>query len=892
MSLINLLHSITSSISNASTWLYEIQHTGRETNSSNFTLLGIAVGIICIGLIIQWITSSEERKKKIMVLLDSWRSQKSSNAVQPHKTTEDDQQAVVLPDMSGYTPTAADGLTEEEASTRYNAGQNNITHVRTSRSYRHIFYSNIFTRFNALLSVMYVIILFVGTLQDSLFGLIIVLNTVIGIVQELRAKWTLDKLALVLTPHATVLRNGKIKTVPASKIVLDDVIEVTAGKQILVDGIVIATTHLEVNESMITGESEAVEKKAGDPIYSGSFVLSGKCRMQAIRVGERAYARQLARVARHFVLSKSELRKGINQILRYVTWLLVPAALLLFITQILYMQHGWKDALAASAGGVVNMIPDGLVLLTSVVMALAIVRLSKKRVLIQELPAVEMLARINVLCLDKTGTLTEGTITTERIVPLATSDKAPQVDIKTVLAYFAYAQEQTTTLRAIGDAFPLAEPQQWAITDNVPFSSSRKWSALTFKKNGTWLLGATEMMVADNELSRLQKTSELTSLVQSGKRVLLLAYSPTRISRSTDGKSFLTPKSFPVAFVVLQEKLRPGVQQTLDYFKEQGVAVKVISGDTPQTVGAVAKEAGISAETPQSGLTLPDTIEELGDVVEKNAVFGRVLPEQKRMMMRALKRRGYVVAMVGDGVNDVLAIKEADFSIAMGSGTDASRAIAQLVLLDNNFSSLPDIIAEGRRIIANIERTANLFITKTAYVIIMSLAVGIALVPFPFLPRHLTLIGTFTVGVPALFLSFAKNNKRAQPGFVKRVFRFSLPSGTLVASLTLMTYALTRLLVPDSIEVARSSATLALFGCGMALLILLAKPKTILQKGFIAALGLCMALFFIIPSWRGSFGLALPPLSIWVILTCIVGMCAYGLHKLKTAIATHGTIAT
>jgi len=260
--------------------------------------------------------------------------------------------------------------------------------------------------------------------------------------------------------------------------------------------------------------------------------------------------------------------------------------------------------------------------------------------------------------------------------------------------------------------------------------------------------------------------------------------------------------------------------------------------------------------------------------------------------MRSLKQRGYVVAMVGDGVNDVLAIKEADFSIAMGSGTDASRAIAQLVLLDNNFTSLPDIIAEGRQIIANIERTANLFITKTAYVILMSLAVGIALVPFPFLPRHLTLIGTFTVGVPALFLSFAKNNKRAHPGFVRRVFSFSLPTGMLTAALTLITYAITRLFVPGNIEVARTSATLALFGCGMALLVLLAKPKTILQKSFIAALGFCMALFFIIPSWRISFGLELPPLFIWLLLLCIVGVYIYGLRKLKTITATRDTIAS
>ena len=892
MFLINLSHSITSYISKASTWLYDIQHTNREADASNYTLLVIAIVIICIGVIVQWITSHEELKKKIIVWWDSSRSQKTDAALDRHDGAVTYQQEVVLPDMSSYAPTSAVGLTKKEVSERFAAGQHNATHIRTSRSYRHIFYSNIFTRFNALLSVMYVIILFVGTLQDSLFGLIIVLNTIIGIVQELRAKWTLDKLALVLTPRATVVRDGKPQTIPASNIVVDDIIELTAGKQIMVDGVVLETTHLEVNESMLTGESDAIAKKPGDPLYSGSYILAGRCYMQAVYVGERSYARQLANAARHFVLSKSELRKGINQILRYITWLLVPAALLLFITQILYMQHGWKDALAASAGGVVNMIPDGLVLLTSVVMALAIVRLSKKHVLIQELPAVEMLARINVLCLDKTGTLTEGAMTVEQTIELPQHKNIPQIDIKTVLAYFAYAQEQTTTLQAIGNAFPLQAPSQWTITNNVPFSSARKWSALTFEKNGTWILGATETILPARELTKLQNASELNPLTQSGKRVLLLAYTPTPITQSADKKSFATPTSFPVALIVLQEKLRPGVHQTLNYFKEQGVAIKIISGDTPETVGAVARQAGIVVGALRNGLTMPKKIDELGKLVEHSTVFGRISPEQKRLIMRSLKQRGYVVAMVGDGVNDVLAIKEADFSIAMGSGTDASRAIAQLVLLDNNFTSLPDIIAEGRQIIANIERTANLFITKTAYVILMSLAVGIALVPFPFLPRHLTLIGTFTVGVPALFLSFAKNNKRAHPGFVRRVFSFSLPTGMLTAALTLITYAITRLFVPGNIEVARTSATLALFGCGMALLVLLAKPKTILQKSFIAALGFCMALFFIIPSWRISFGLELPPLFIWLLLLCIVGVYIYGLRKLKTITATRDTIAS
>jgi cation-transporting ATPase E len=792
---------------------------------------------------------------------------------------------VRLPEMSRKFITGTEGLTDQHVQERYEAKQVNITHPRTSRTYRQIFIANTFTRFNALLGSLYIIILFVGNLQDSVFGIILVANTFIGIIQELRAKWTLDKLALVMVSRSKVVRSGKIQTIPTNKIVIDDVIELTSGDQVAVDGVTLQSDNLEVNESMITGESESVTKKPGDPLYSGSFIVAGHCRMQAVHIGENAYARRLANAVREFTLAKSELRNGINKMLRIVTWVLPPAAVLLLVSQLFNPEVGLNESLASFAGGVVNMVPDGLVLLTSVVMTIAILRLSKHDVLIQELPAVEMLARVNVLCLDKTGTLTEGVITAKELLPIknpnAKVSPPPSADPREIVSVFAQVQEQSSTLAAIARAYPAPQPGKFIVQDNIPFSSTRKWSALTFNDYGTWILGAPEMILTKPQLANTVISGTLDRLADSGQRVLLLAYSKEPVSHAGENSDFTIMQAEPVALVILEEQIRKGVKKTLQYFKEQGVAVKIISGDNPRTVATIAKAAGLEVDIPQNGRELPQDIDELGELVERKNVFGRVMPEQKKLMVTALKKRGYVVAMVGDGVNDVLAIKEADFSIAMGSGTDASRGTAQLVLLKNSFLALPDVIAEGRRIIGNIERSANLFIAKTVYITIIALAIGLSGSPFPFLPRHFTLISSLTIGIPAMILSFTRNSARAKPGFASRVASFSLPAGIIICILTLVGYAVTRLLEPANFALARTAATIILLGCGFALLVLLAIQARWWQKFLLAGLVALMFVVFAVPWLRNFFALTLPTLRIWAILVLIVGIGIIALWQVK-----------
>ncbi len=776
------------------------------------------------------------------------------------------------------------GLSEEQVRERIDSGQVNITKQRASRSFVQILKENIFTRFNALLGSLLIVILLIGPVQDALFGIVIIFNIAIGIIQELRAKWTLDRLVLITATKERVVRSDSVQEVTVDQIVIDDVIELRMGDQVPVDGVVLRSNNVEVDESFLTGESEPVVKDVDDEIYSGSFVIAGSCRIQAVRVGEQAYSRRLANAARRFELSRSELREGINRFLGYITWFLVPTSLLLFITQILYMQYGWRDAIAGSVAGVVGMVPEGLVLLTSVAMAVAVVRLARRNALIQELAAVEMLARVDVLCLDKTGTLTEGKMFMENIIPtdhiIGTTISTPPCNPKDVLGVFSKIEPNpNASLIAIAAACSPPQGDVWSIKGTIPFSSARKWSAVIFDNYGTWVLGAPEVA-----LTHLEPTSPLWSEIsqhaKKGKRVLALSYTKDQLPYTPGSQLISLPTLMPAALIILGEHLRKEVEQTLQYFKDQGVAVKVISGDNPQTVAAVATAAGvIGAELSQDGRTLPTDPIALAAVIEKYNVFGRVTPEQKRLIITALQREEHVVAMIGDGVNDVLAIKEADFGIAMGSGTKASRAIAQLILLSNNFAILPMVIAEGRRVIANIERTANLFITKTMYVFALALSVGVAQVPFPFLPRHLTLIGFLTVGTPALLLSLSRNTTRAQRGFVSRVLRFAIPAGGFAAGATLIAYALTRQIEPMNISLARTAATLTLVGCGLSILILLARPVTNWQRLFIVALIIIPGVIIINPSLRAFFALVFPPLHIWAIIVILAIVCFVAIGK-------------
>ena len=764
-------------------------------------------------------------------------------------------------DLSPPAPTQdtpAAGLTDAEVRERVAKGLVNDTGERTSRTFAEIVRANVFTRFNAILGTMLVVILAAGRPKDALFGIVLVFNSLIGIVQELRAKRTLDRLAVLSAPRAVVVRDGDVRELPVDEVVLDDLLELRTGDQVPADGFVHVADGLEVDESLLTGESEPVDKKGGDDVLSGSFVVAGSGRFQATRVGADAYARKIAAEARRFTLVHSELISGINTILKYVTFAIIPCGILLLISQFAATDLGWQEAIAGVVAGVVAMVPEGLVLLTSIAFGVAAVTLARRNVLVQELPAVEGLARVDVVCLDKTGTLTEGSVVFDRIEPFSPYPRPTDGEggeLGDALGALAASADANATLAAIGAAFP--PPKGWERTGVVAFSSARKWSAASFGPRGTWVLGAPEMVRPDPPPNDRVRT-QADELAACGSRVLLLAHADGGL----DGDA-LPAGPTPAALVLLEEKIRPDAPDALRYFAEQGVELKVISGDNPRTVGAVAQRVGLpTAGDPIDARTLPDDVEQLGEVLESHSVFGRVSPHQKRAFVEALHTRGHVVAMTGDGVNDALALKDADIGVAMGSGAAATRAVAQLVLLDGRFATMPGVVAEGRRVIANIERVANLFVTKTVYAVLLALATGILVWPYPFLPRHLTLVSSLMIGIPAFFLSLAPNTKRYEPGFVRRVASFTIPAGIIAFLATFTAYTVARWDSGVTLEEERTVATIVLLLVGLWVLVLLARPFTILRALLVAAM---IGLFVLAMTWpfaREFYELELPPESI------------------------------
>jgi cation-transporting ATPase E len=741
----------------------------------------------------------------------------------------------------------ARGLSAADVAERVEKGEVNRAPAAPTRTVSQIVRANVFTRFNALLGAMLVLILIVGPLQDALFGVVLVANTLIGIVQELRAKRTLDRLTLLTAPTATVVRDGDASRVAASAVVRDDVLALEPGDQIVVDGDVLLSDRLEVDESLLTGESEPVVKAPGDRVLSGSFVVAGTGRIEVRELGADAYAARIAEDARRFTLTRSELRSGIDRILTYVTWAIVPTAALLFVSQ--YRAHdAWRPALSGAVAGTVAMVPEGLVLLTSIAFSVAVVRLAKRRVLVQELPAVEGLARVDVLCIDKTGTLTEGKLALDRIERLD-----DDLDPEPVLAALAAADPApNATLRAIGDA--LESPGGgWTVEDTVPFSSARKWSAAAFVGHGAWLLGAPDVLTEDRDT-----LAKVATHADAGARVVLLA-------RAEEFAGDALPTSAAVALVVLSDRVRPDAADTLRYFAEQGVRVTVISGDAPSTVGAISSSLGLDgADEPVDARALPDDDTGLTEALESHRVFGRVTPQQKREMVTALQGAGHTVAMTGDGVNDALALKDADIGVAMGTGADATRAVAQIVLLDGTFDALPSVVGEGRRVLGNIERTSNLYLTKTVYAMVLSLAVGVASVAFPFLPRHLTLIGALTIGIPSFFLALAPSAERFRPGFVSRVLRFTIPTGILAATATFLGYRLATHEPGVTTMQARTTAVMTLTFVGLLVLSIVAAPLNRWRLALVWSMGVLAVLAFVLPATQTFFALDPPPLTVWL----------------------------
>ncbi|MER5729201.1 HAD-IC family P-type ATPase [Streptomyces sp. NPDC002138] len=745
----------------------------------------------------------------------------------------------------------AGGLSTAEVAERVARGEVNDVPVRSSRSTPDIVRANVFTRFNAIIGVLWVIMLFVAPIQDSLFGFVIIANTGIGIIQELRAKKTLDGLAVIGEAKPSVRRDGATAEISTSEIVLGDVIELGPGDKVVVDGVTGEADGLEIDESLLTGEADPVLKKPGDPVMSGSFVVAGGGAFTATKVGREAYAAQLAEEASRFTLVHSELRTGISTILKYVTWMMVPTSIGLVISQLVVKDSNLKDSIARTVGGIVPMIPEGLVLLTSVAFAIGVIRLGRKQCLVQELPAIEGLARVNVVCLDKTGTLTEGGMDVTELRPLGGADAAY---VQKVLGALGESDPRpNASLQAIIDAYP--DSEEWRCTESLPFSSARKYSGASFSEgdgeNSTWLLGAPDVLlpVGDPALD------EINELNEQGLRVLLLA----RSARELDDER-VTSAVRPTALVVLEQRLRPDAADTLGYFAEQNVHTKVISGDNAVSVGAVAAKLGLpGAENTVDARDLPTDREELAKVLDENSVFGRVTPQQKRDMVAALQSKGHTVAMTGDGVNDVLALKDADIGVSMGSGSEATRAVAQIVLLNNSFATLPSVVAEGRRVIGNITRVATLFLTKTVYSVLLAVLVVCSQVEYPFLPRHLTLLSTLTIGIPAFFLALAPNRERARPHFVKRVMRYAIPGGVIAAVATFVTYLIARAHYsgPDALKAETSAATLTLFLTSMWVLAIIARPYTWWRVALVGAMGGAFLIVLIVPWLQDFFQLEL-----------------------------------
>ena len=756
--------------------------------------------------------------------------------------------------MTTMTTTA--GLSDAEVAQRVAEGKTNDVPTRAARTVSEIVRANVFTRINAILGVLFLIVLSTGSLINGAFGLLIIANSAIGIIQELRAKQTLDQLAIVGQAKPMVRRqSGTVARMPG-EVVLDDIIELGPGDQIVVDGDLIEEDNLEVDESLLTGEADPIAKDVGNHVMSGSFVVAGSGAYRATKVGREAYAAKLAEEASKFTLVKSELRNGINKILQVITYMLVPAGILIIYTQLSTIrdasaESGWQEPVLRMVGALVPMVPEGLVLMTSLAFAVGVIRLGRRQCLVNELPAIEGLARVDVVCADKTGTLTENGMRVSDLVAFG----ADSGEVAHVLAQLAADDARpNASMVAIGEAYP--DVPGWRRTATAPFKSATKWSGQSYGPQGNWVIGAPDVLLDPSS----PEAEQAEQIGAQGLRVLLIGSSDRSVD-AADAPGVVTP----VALVVLEQRVRPDARDTLEYFASQQVTVKVISGDNAVSVGAVAGTLGLQGET-MDARKLPTEIEALAASLDSHTTFGRVRPDQKRAMVHALQSRGHTVAMTGDGVNDVLALKDADIGVAMGSGSSASRAVAQIVLLDNRFSTLPYVVGEGRRVIGNIERVSTLFLTKTVYSVLLAILVGLAGLSaklfgtpgllFPFQPIHVTIAAWFTIGIPAFILSLAPNNERAHTGFVRRVMTTALPSGLAVGTVTFVSYLLAyhgQGSSPAEQTQASTTALITLLVSSLWVLSVVARPYAWWRVILVAISGLAYVLIFLLPFTQDWF---------------------------------------
>lgn len=664
------------------------------------------------------------------------------------------------------SPSPSTGLTAEEVREQEARGLKNTQPLHNTKTVGQIIRDNTLTLFNLFNFALAAAIALVGSYENLLFLLVILLNILVGIVQEIRSKRMVEKLSVISMPRARVVRDGREQEIPVEDLVLDDITVHRMGGQICADAIV-AEGEIEVNEALLTGEAEPVRKQPGDWLLSGSFVVSGHCRARVEHIGADNYATKIALDAKKYKKVRSELMNALDKIVKFTSFFILPLGALLFLHSYFVLDNSLQETVTTTSAALLGMLPKGLVLLTSVSLVVGVIKLAKQQTLVQELFCIENLSRVDMLCLDKTGTITQGRMKVSDVLPLT---GAPPFEIGPAVGSFVDAlQDSNATFVALQERFP--RKNDWKPIARTPFSSARKWSSVTFRGEGTVLVGAPEILLRGRAFAL---PPEVARREEAGCRVLLLAHSPETVAGA------LPARLTPVAALVLEDPIRPDARETLAFFTEQDVELKILSGDNPVTVASIARQAGLpGADSYIDASTLPDE-EALKEAAGKYAIFGRVSPLQKRQLVHALQGQGHTVAMTGDGVNDVLALKDADCSIAMASGSDAARQISQLVLLDSNFSALPSVVMEGRRVVNNITRTSVLFLVKTIFSFLLSFLALVFSMPYPFVPIQLSLISAVVEGIPSFFLTFEPNHERLQGNFLSTVLRQAFPCALVI----------------------------------------------------------------------------------------------------------------
>lgn len=759
------------------------------------------------------------------------------------KKTKDSQETKILRKPVARIETTADtGLTQAQVKERMEKGWSNAPVDSPSKTTKEIIISNVFTYFNLIFLVIAVLLLLVGAFRDLTFLPVIICNTLIGIIQEIRSKKVLDKLSVLNAPKATVVREGKLQTIPAEKAVLDDVVKFQAGNQICADATVI-DGEVQVNESLLTGESDEITKKTGDTLMSGSFVVSGSCLGRLEQVGADSYISKLTLEAKATKEGEqSEMIRSLDKLVQIVGFLIIPIGIVLFGQQYLLGDSSVKTSMQAMVAAIIGMIPEGLYLLASVALVVSVMRLATKKVLVHDMKCIETLARVNVLCVDKTGTITENTMKVHDVVSLEPYEKEELPPLKELLGDFAHAMSKDNiTMAAMQEYFTQGSGQ--VATSVTSFSSAFKYSSVTFHTT-SYVLGAPEFVLRD-DYEIYKETIE--SYGSEGYRVLVFG----RYEGTPDGKA-LTEAVVPYGLVLLANPIRKEAWETFQYFADQGVDIKVISGDNPVIVSKVASQAGIANADNYIDASQLKTPDDIKQAVLKYTVFGRVTPDQKRQFVRALKEAGKTVAMTGDGVNDVLALKDADCSIAMASGSDAAAQASQLVLLESNFSCMPSVVLEGRRVVNNIERSASLFLVKNIFSFLLSLFSMAFMITYPLEPSQISMVAMFTIGIPAFLLAMEPNKKMIEGHFLTNVLLKALPAGLtdvlIVGFLTVFgqTFGMSN-------EEISTAATLLLAIVGLMILFKISKPMNVFR--WIVWSAMVAGLLFCVIFLKNLFGI-------------------------------------